>query len=76
MVAVAQLVESRIVIPVVMGSSPIGHPRNSESQSSDWLFPFGFPVTRAHARPGASPRRMCYVKTASAPPRFVTPTWP
>ena len=26
MVAVAQLVESRIVIPVVVGSSPIGHP--------------------------------------------------
>jgi hypothetical protein len=25
-VAVAQLVESRIVIPVVVGSSPIGHP--------------------------------------------------
>ena len=28
MVAVAQLVESRIVIPVVAGSSPVGHPRN------------------------------------------------
>ena len=27
MVAVAQLVESRIVIPVVVGSSPISHPR-------------------------------------------------
>lgn len=26
-VTVAQLVESRIVIPVVVGSSPIGHPR-------------------------------------------------
>src|SRR5690606_34443194 len=26
-VAVAQLVESRIVIPVVVGSSPISHPR-------------------------------------------------
>ena len=25
--AVAQLVESRIVIPVVVGSSPIGHPK-------------------------------------------------
>ena len=25
-VTVAQLVESRIVIPVVVGSSPIGHP--------------------------------------------------
>ncbi len=29
MVAVAQLVESRIVIPVVVGSSPISHPKNS-----------------------------------------------
>lgn len=28
MVAVAQLVESRIVIPVVVGSSPISHPKN------------------------------------------------
>ena len=26
--AVAQLVESRIVIPVVVGSSPISHPKN------------------------------------------------
>lgn len=26
-VTVAQLVESRIVIPVVVGSSPIGHPK-------------------------------------------------
>ena len=29
-VAVAQLVESRIVIPVVVGSSPISHPRFHE----------------------------------------------
>lgn len=29
MVAVAQLVESRIVIPVVVGSSPISHPKKS-----------------------------------------------
>ena len=29
MVAVAQLVEPRIVIPVVVGSSPIGHPMSS-----------------------------------------------
>ena len=28
MVAVAQLVESRIVIPVVVGSSPISHPKS------------------------------------------------
>lgn len=27
MVTVAQLVESRIVIPVVAGSSPVGHPK-------------------------------------------------
>ena len=31
MVAVAQLVESRIVIPVVVGSSPISHPIKSIS---------------------------------------------
>ena len=30
MVAVAQLVESRIVIPVVVGSSPISHPISSK----------------------------------------------
>ena len=29
-VAVAQLVESRIVIPVVVGSSPISHPKNKK----------------------------------------------
>ncbi len=42
MVAVAQLVESRIVIPVVVGSSPIGHPKelNEKAQSSDWAFLF------------------------------------
>jgi hypothetical protein len=32
MVAVAQLVESRIVIPVVVGSSPISHPKNKGLQ--------------------------------------------
>ena len=32
MVAVAQLVESRIVIPVVVGSSPIGHPSFSSAR--------------------------------------------
>ena len=30
MVAVAQLVESRIVIPVVAGSSPVSHPKFNE----------------------------------------------
>ena len=29
MVTVAQLVESRIVVPVVVGSSPIGHPNQA-----------------------------------------------
>lgn len=32
MVAVAQLVESRIVIPVVVGSSPISHPISVRSK--------------------------------------------
>jgi hypothetical protein len=34
-VAVAQLVESRIVIPVVVGSSPIGHPTSYQSLAHD-----------------------------------------
>ncbi len=33
MVAVAQLVEPRIVIPVVVGSSPISHPKLDVSRS-------------------------------------------
>ena len=33
MVAVAQLVESQIVILVVVGSSPISHPKNSSSKT-------------------------------------------
>jgi hypothetical protein len=33
-VAVAQLVESRIVIPVVVGSSPISHPKYKEALSA------------------------------------------
>ena len=40
MVAVAQLVESRIVIPVVVGSSPIGHPKNSKASRSTGFFFF------------------------------------
>ena len=37
-VAVAQLVESRIVIPVVVGSSPISHPNiSSHSQRPRFL---------------------------------------
>jgi hypothetical protein len=40
MVAVAQLVESRIVIPVVAGSSPVGHPIEIEywAQTCRWAF--------------------------------------
>jgi hypothetical protein len=41
-VAVAQLVESRIVIPVVVGSSPIGHPirfkQKAQSKRLGFLF--------------------------------------
>ena len=33
-VAVAQLVESRIVIPVVVGSSPISHPKSFNKKAS------------------------------------------
>lgn len=33
MVGIAQLVESRIVIPVVVGSSPISHPTNSKGST-------------------------------------------
>jgi hypothetical protein len=33
-VAVAQLVESRIVIPVVAGSSPVSHPSNIKSSQA------------------------------------------
>lgn len=34
MVAVAQLVESQIVILVVVGSSPISHPKNSSNKQA------------------------------------------
>jgi hypothetical protein len=36
-VAVAQLVESRIVIPVVVGSSPISHPKNSVVRTKGYM---------------------------------------
>jgi beta-glucosidase-like glycosyl hydrolase len=39
MVAVAQLVEPRIVIPVVVGSNPIGHPTFRGAESSATCFP-------------------------------------
>jgi hypothetical protein len=38
MVGVAQLVEPRIVIPVVVGSSPIIHPIFSINYTSQFLF--------------------------------------
>ncbi len=38
MVAVAQLVESRIVIPVVVGSSPISHPIISFQKTSSFIY--------------------------------------
>lgn len=37
LVAVAQLVESWIVIPVVVGSSPIGHPKNISQLQPSYL---------------------------------------
>ena len=38
MVVVAQLVESRIVIPVVVGSNPIDHPKNSVVKTRGYKF--------------------------------------
>ena len=38
MVAVAQLVESRIVIPVVAGSSPVSHPNRCSLFPNDFYF--------------------------------------
>jgi hypothetical protein len=40
MVAVAQLVESRIVIPVVAGSSPVSHPKKFKQKAQS--FGLGF----------------------------------
>ena len=57
MVAVAQLVESRIVIPVVVGSSPISHPKNSSESPVSGLgfllscFWLDFSMRRGHACP-------------------------
>lgn len=44
MVDVAQLVESRIVIPVVVGSSPIVHPRMLKARIRFGLFYCLLPV--------------------------------
>jgi hypothetical protein len=46
MVAVAQLVESRIVIPVVVGSSPISHPKYQSKKACNFVA--GFFVCHRH----------------------------
>ena len=48
MVIVAQLVEPRIVVPVVVGSSPIGHPRLAITKTR--LSIYGI-VTEGHEGP-------------------------
>ena len=54
--AVAQLVESQIVILVVVGSSPISHPKDPKSLDSSRLFSFKtcdrFPLKRQLAQNG------------------------
>ena len=45
MVAVAQLVESQIVILVVVGSSPIGHPKSFKQKAQ--FFELGFLLSEA-----------------------------
>jgi hypothetical protein len=54
MVAVAQLVESRIVIPVVAGSSPVSHPISPPLASRDQSISKHRCVTRS-AAPGITP---------------------
>ena len=48
MVIVAQLVEPRIVIPAVVGSSPIGHPRFVITQTQSSIYGI---VTEVHGGP-------------------------
>ncbi|CAG9195680.1 hypothetical protein PSP6_160086 [Paraburkholderia tropica] len=48
MVAVAQLVESRIVIPVVVGSSPISHPKEFKQKAQ--FIELGFLLLRLEIR--------------------------
>ena len=36
MVGVAQLVEHRVVVPVVAGSSPVAHPMSNEAERRSW----------------------------------------
>lgn len=60
MVAVAQLVESWIVIPVVVGSSPIGHP-NSLKQLKRFLAALAFASVCARAEMPEQPSfSVCY----------------
>jgi hypothetical protein len=47
MVAVAQLVESRIVIPVVVGSSPISHPKIKNKKACNFSVAGFFCFNRA-----------------------------
>lgn len=49
MVAVAQLVESRIVIPVVVGSSPISHPKKIKHLAQFFELGFLFSSVRVGA---------------------------
>ena len=51
MVAIAQLVEHRIVIPVVAGSSPVGHPKVLTLKSND-LGVFRFKTSEYSRRVG------------------------
>ena len=48
MVIVAQLVEPRIVIPAVVGSSPIGHPRFAITKTRSSIYGI---VTEGHEGP-------------------------
>ena len=48
MVAVAQLVESRIVIPVVVGSSPISHPKFLVFRESGYYYLWDILLERVH----------------------------
>ncbi len=41
MVVVAQLVEPRFVVPVVVGSSPIDHPRSKKSPNRETFLYLG-----------------------------------
>ena len=60
MVGVAQLVESRIVIPVVAGSSPVAHPIFSKKRSTHKCGPLAQLVEQGTLNPkvvGSTPTR-------------------